>query len=125
MLQVATRVRHFGGDPHHAITLTIVADVCSLRPQREQPKAPIPEGTLDLGREPCQDYGGWDMVTPRGRVDGQHSKGDRLVVSRLRQEHGTPTIKRDSGSRCKRAKELGSGPITHVPYAGLWMVPDH
>jgi hypothetical protein len=56
------------------------------------------------------------MVTPWGIVDGQHSKGDRLVVSRLGQEHGMLTIKRDSGSRCKWAKESGSGPIMHVQY---------
>lgn len=56
--QIATRARHFQGDPHHAIALTILAEICSLCPERERPEALIAAGTVALGREPCKDYDG-------------------------------------------------------------------
>ena len=65
MQQIATPVR----EPLEVIYATPLRrqfwpKVCSLYPDREQPKALIPEGTLALGRELCKDYGGWDAVTP-------------------------------------------------------------
>jgi len=64
MQQVATRARHFDGDPHDAIALTILAEVRSLYPEREQPEALVAAGTVALGREKCKDYRGWGVVTP-------------------------------------------------------------
>lgn len=39
MQQVATRARHVEGDPHDAIALTILAEVCSLYPEREKTRS--------------------------------------------------------------------------------------
>jgi D-serine deaminase-like pyridoxal phosphate-dependent protein len=99
MQQVATRARRFEGDPHNTIALTILAEVCSLYPERERPEALIAAGTLALGREPCKDYGGWGVVAPWGLRNGQHSKADRLILSQLSQEHGILTFESDSGNR--------------------------
>jgi D-serine ammonia-lyase len=87
MQQVATRARHFDGDPHNAIALTILAEVRSLYPERERPEALVAAGTVALGREPCKDYRGWGVVTAWGFEKGE-DVGDRLIVSRISQEHG-------------------------------------
>jgi D-serine deaminase-like pyridoxal phosphate-dependent protein len=88
MQQVATRARHFQGDPHDAIALTILVEVCSLYPERERPEALIAAGSVALGREPCKDYHGWGVVTSWKFDDSDIPRGDRLIVARLSQEHG-------------------------------------
>ena len=99
MQQVATRARHVDGDPHDAIALTILAEVCSLYPERERPEALIAAGTVGLGREPCKDYDGWGVVTPWSFEDGGASEDDRLIVSRLSQEHGILAYEKDDDRR--------------------------
>jgi D-serine deaminase-like pyridoxal phosphate-dependent protein len=104
MQQVASRARHFQGDPHDAIALTILAEVCSLYPERERPEALIAAGTVALGREPCKDYDGWGVVTPWMVEDGEDSGLDRLIVSRVSQEHGILAFEEDSDRRSIRLK---------------------
>jgi D-serine deaminase-like pyridoxal phosphate-dependent protein len=95
MQQAATRARHFDGDPHDAIALTILAEVRSLYPERERPEALVAAGTVALGREPCKDYRGWGVVTP-WRFEQGEDVGDRLIVSRISQEHGILAFEHNS-----------------------------
>jgi D-serine deaminase-like pyridoxal phosphate-dependent protein len=95
MQQIATRARHFDGDPHDAIALTILAEVRSLYPERERPEALVAAGTVALGREPCKNYRGWGVVTPWRFEEGE-DVGDRLVVSRISQEHGISAFEHNS-----------------------------
>ena len=99
MQQIATRARHFDGDPCDAIALTILAEVCSLYPERDWPEALIAAGTVALGREPCKDYDGWGVVTPGSIEDGAGFGGSRLIVSRLSQEHGILAFENNSQHR--------------------------
>lgn len=86
--QVATHARHFDTDPHDSIALTVLAEVCSLYPERERPEALIAAGCIALGREPCKDYSGWGVVTPWGFQRDQSRGESRLIISRISQEHG-------------------------------------
>lgn len=88
--QVAASSRHLPFDPHDLIAVSVLAEVCSIYPRRtEQPEALISAGALALAREPCKDYSGWAVVSPWNMPDEyQISKGDRIIVSRISQEHG-------------------------------------
>lgn len=99
MQQVATRARDIHGDPHDAIALTILAEVCSLYPERERPEALIAAGTIALGREPCKNYDGWGVVTAWCFEEAGDCGDDRLIVSRLSQEHGILAFERNSNHR--------------------------
>ncbi|KIW78483.1 hypothetical protein Z517_08320 [Fonsecaea pedrosoi CBS 271.37] len=88
--QVAASSRRFTSDPHDTIAVSVLAEVCSLYPNRtEQPEALISAGALALAREPCKDYSGWGVVSP-WNMPGDYgtTKKDRIIVSRISQEHG-------------------------------------
>ena len=90
MQQVAASSRAFRTDPHDAIAVTVLSEVCSLYPKRtKRPEALISSGCLALAREPCKDYPGWGVVTKWGMPE-TYSTGveDRIIVSRISQEHG-------------------------------------
>jgi len=86
MQQNATHARP---SPTSDIALTVLAEVCSLYPDRtpNKPEALISAGCLALAREPCKSYPGWGVVTPWGipNYDAEH---DRMIVARISQEHG-------------------------------------
>ncbi|EXJ89552.1 hypothetical protein A1O3_02619 [Capronia epimyces CBS 606.96] len=88
--QVAASSRHFTSDPHDTIAASVLAEVCSLYPQRtEQPEALVSAGVLALAREPCKDYPGWGVVSPWNMPeDDSTTKQDRIIVTRISQEHG-------------------------------------
>jgi D-serine deaminase-like pyridoxal phosphate-dependent protein len=88
--QVAASSRHLTTDPHSTIAASVMAEVCSLYPNRtEQPEALVSAGVLALAREPCKDYPGWGVVSPWNMSVGYRiTKEDRLIVSRISQEHG-------------------------------------
>jgi D-serine ammonia-lyase len=96
--QVATDARHFEGDPHDSVALTILAEVRSLYADREPPEALIAAGVLALGREPCKSYSGWGVLTPYGFEESQ-LENDRLIVQRLSQEHGIVSFEKSTHDR--------------------------
>ncbi|ETN39119.1 uncharacterized protein HMPREF1541_05341 [Cyphellophora europaea CBS 101466] len=90
MQQVAAQSRSFKTDPHDNIGITVLAEVCSLYPNRlEQQEALISAGCLALAREPCKDYPGQGVVSQwHMPAEYQVSKDGRLIVKRISQEHG-------------------------------------
>ncbi|KIW73401.1 hypothetical protein PV04_01525 [Phialophora macrospora] len=99
--QVAASSRHFTTDPHDAISVSVLAEVCSLYPNRtEHPEALISAGCLALAREPCKDYDGWGVLSP-WNMPKHYSikKDDRIVVSRISQEHGILAFDKGSVQR--------------------------
>ncbi|KIW95904.1 uncharacterized protein Z519_02969 [Cladophialophora bantiana CBS 173.52] len=88
--QVAASSRSFTSDPHDTIAVSVLAEVCSLYPNRtKQPEGLISAGALALAREPCKDYPGWGVVSPWNMPeDYRTTKKDRIIVSRISQEHG-------------------------------------
>ncbi|KIX95701.1 uncharacterized protein Z520_08408 [Fonsecaea multimorphosa CBS 102226] len=88
--QVAASSRSFTSDPHDTIAVSVLAEICSLYPNRtKQPEGLISAGALALAREPCKDYPGWGVVSP-WNMPGDYgtTKKDRIIVSRISQEHG-------------------------------------
>ena len=98
--QLATRALPTEG-PHAMLTwsdlaLTILAEVASLYPGRGKnatPEALLGAGTLALGREPCQAYPGWGILTPWNRPGVRMPVGGPEThvgwqVGRVSQEHG-------------------------------------
>ena len=96
--QIATNARHFEGDPHDSIALTVLAEIRSLYSERKPQEALIAAGTLALGREPCKSYSGWGVLTPYGLEGGQLAN-DRLVVQRITQEHGIVSFEKINHDR--------------------------
>lgn len=90
MQQVSASSRNFQYDPHEDIAVTVLAEVCSLYPHRtDEAEALISAGSLALAREPCKGYPGWGVVSPWGMPDSYHiSPEQRIIVSRISQEHG-------------------------------------
>ena len=88
--QVAASSRHFDSDPHDTVAVSVLAEVCSLYPNRtEKPEALVSAGGLALAREPCKDYAGWGVLSPWNMPDSYSiEKGNRIIVSRISQEHG-------------------------------------
>ncbi|KAI1611488.1 putative serine dehydratase domain-containing protein [Exophiala viscosa] len=115
--QVAASSRHLSSDPHDLIAASVIAEVCSIYPTRtEQPEALISAGGLALAREPCKDYPGWAVVSPWNMPKGyQIGKGDRIIVSRISQEHGILGFENKQSDR-----EL---PLTYGQKLRLW--PNH
>ncbi len=97
--QVAASSRHFTTDPHDNIAVSIIAEVCSLYPDRtDKPEALISAGCLALAREPCKDYPGWGVLSPWNMSkDYTARKGNRIIVSRISQEHGILAYENDGG----------------------------
>lgn len=91
MQQVSTHARDGAGGLEEEIALSIVAEVCSVYNDGERgiPEALVAAGTLALGREPCQGYTGWGVLSS-WRQEGGAGVGSekRLIVDRISQEHG-------------------------------------
>lgn len=88
--QVAASSRSFSSDPHDAIAVTVLAEVCSLYPRRtEKPEALVSAGCLALAREPCKSYPGWGVITSWNMPNSYGTDiSERIIVSRISQEHG-------------------------------------
>jgi D-serine ammonia-lyase len=117
MQQVSAQSRTFETDPHDAIGVTVLAEVCSLYPNRlKQPEALISAGCLALAREPCKDYPGQGVISPwRMPESYQISKDKRLIVLRISQEHGIVGFENTSTS-----EEL---PLEYGQKVRIW--PNH
>ena len=71
------------------VALTILAEVSSLYSVRNPQEAMIAAGNLAIGREPCQSYSGWGIVSTWG-LEGNETAGgySGWIVGRVSQEHG-------------------------------------
>ncbi len=61
------------------LAFTVLAEVISFYPNRGQdgkPEALIGAGTIALGREPCQAYEGWGILTPWNRKGVEMPRGE-------------------------------------------------
>ncbi|KIX06067.1 uncharacterized protein Z518_04041 [Rhinocladiella mackenziei CBS 650.93] len=101
MQQVAASSRHFTSDPHDTISVSVLAEVCSLYPTRtDRPEALISAGGLALAREPCKDYPGWGVVSPWNMPElYKTTQQDRIIVNRISQEHGILSFEKNSEKR--------------------------
>ena len=71
------------------IGLTVLAEVNSLYDEREPREAMIAAGTLAIGREPCQSYSGWGIVSTWKPEETESVGGySGWIVGRVSQEHG-------------------------------------
>ena len=75
------------------IAITVLAEVCSVYPQRDSPEALIAAGSLALGREPCKSYPGWGIVSDWGFPSTTKLQESRSGwhIGRISQEHGILT----------------------------------
>lgn len=80
--QLATRAQPRKGMAN--LGLSILAEVASTYADREPPEVLVAAGSLSLGREPCQSYSGWGMLSRENHEAG-HSG---WMVDRVSQEHG-------------------------------------
>ncbi|KAM0560078.1 hypothetical protein ACHAPJ_004038 [Fusarium lateritium] len=80
------------------IALTIAAEVVSVYNDHEryQHEALIAVGTLGLGREPCQSYHGWGVISTQN-IPSLVGSQRRLVVDRISQEHAILAWERAEG----------------------------
>lgn len=116
MQQVSTHARDGSGSLEEEIGLCIVAEVCSVYNdgERNKPEALVAAGTLALGREPCQGYEGWGVLsswrqreshsTGASVIAGQGA-GKRLIIERISQEHGI--IAWEDGGKERIPLEIG------------------
>lgn len=116
--QVATGSRHMNKDPHDAIAVSILTEVCSLYPSRtEQPEALISAGNFALAREPCKDYPGWGVLSPWNMPAGYSiGQDNRIIVSRISQEHGILAWERNGSKKSPL-------PLKHGQKLRIW--PNH
>ena len=70
------------------IGITVLAEVNSLYNDRKPPEAMVAAGTLALGREPCQAYKGWGIVSDWGPGIETVKTHSGWIVGRVSQEHG-------------------------------------
>ena len=96
--QIATNARHFEGDPHDSIALTVLAEIRSVYLERRPQEALLAAGCLALGREPCKSYRGWGMLTPYGFGEDQQAD-ESLIVTRISQEHGIVSFENSNHNR--------------------------
>lgn len=70
--------------------LSILAEVASIYPDREPPEVLVAAGSLSLGREPCQSYSGWGIVSDWGMLSRKENEAGHSgwMVDRVSQEHG-------------------------------------
>ena len=129
--------------PHHLITpkdiaFTVLVEVASTYAEREPPQALIAAGTLAIGREPCEGYAGWGMISDWGLGPDEkgHTKGGGDSYSgwdivKVSQEHGI--LQRSSGSKMQsimqrvdggeKADSLGEMPFAVGQKIRVW--PNH
>lgn len=112
MQQVSTHARDGMGCLEEEIALSIVAEVCSVYNdgERGNPEALVAAGTLALGREPCQGYTGWGVLSSWRQkgitgADAGVEAEKRLIVDRISQEHGI--VAWDDGGQDKLPLEIG------------------
>ncbi|KAM0417102.1 hypothetical protein ACHAPT_012877 [Fusarium lateritium] len=86
--QLATKSNESLQGYEEEIALTVAVEVVSVYNDHEryQPEVLIAVGTLGLGREPCQGYHGWGVVSTQSSPSLRGSKR-RLIVGRISQEH--------------------------------------
>ncbi|KAH7165200.1 putative serine dehydratase domain-containing protein [Dactylonectria macrodidyma] len=86
--QLSTKSKESFQGYEEEIALTVAAEVVSVYNDHEryQPEVLIAVGTLGLGREPCQGYHGWGVVSTQNTPSLLGSER-RLVVDRISQEH--------------------------------------
>ena len=100
LLDMQQNATHARPSPTSDIALTILAEVCSLYPERTpaKPEALISAGCLALGREPCKDYPGWGVVTGWGFPGSAAYDPERarMIVARISQEHGILAYEKDA-----------------------------
>ncbi|KAL9031340.1 MAG: hypothetical protein Q9196_000630 [Gyalolechia fulgens] len=72
----------------HDIAMTILAQVASMYDGRDRREALIATGSLALGREPCQSYEGWGIVSDWNMTLQPNNRGSCWQVGRISQEHG-------------------------------------
>jgi D-serine ammonia-lyase len=116
--QVSASSRHLNIDPHDVISVSVLAEVCSLYPNRtDQPEALISAGCLALAREPCKGYSGWGVLSTWNMPkDYSTNRDGRLVVNRISQEHGILAYDRKDPNR----KHL---PLQYGQKVRIW--PNH
>lgn len=117
MQQVSAQSRTFKSDPHDAIGITVLAEVCSLYPNRlDHPEALISAGCLALAREACKDYPGQGVVSAWNMPSSyQTTKDGRIIVKRISQEHGIIGFERVAAS--------GQLPVEYGQKIRIW--PNH
>lgn len=96
--QLATKSNESLRGHEQDIALTVAAEVVSVYNDHEryQPEILIAVGTLGLGREPCQGYHGWGVVSTQSSPSLRGSER-RLIVDRISQEHAILAWERQEG----------------------------
>ncbi|KAH6877203.1 putative serine dehydratase domain-containing protein [Thelonectria olida] len=116
--QMATNSRISLGNFENEIALSVIAEVVSVYNdgERHQPEALVAAGTLGLGREPCQSYRGWGVVSQQDSPSNVEL-GRRLIVERISQEHAIlawETTFGDDESTCLPAIPLEVGQSVRI-----------
>lgn len=91
--QLATHALHENDLDWDSLALTILTEVASLYPEREQPEALIVAGVLALARDPCKAYPGWGILSPwncpsHTIFDCSPEEHKGWQVAKVSQEHG-------------------------------------
>lgn len=86
--QLSTHSRAHFGDYEDEISISVMAEVCSVYNdgERQQPEVLVAVGVLGLGREPCAAYDGWGIVDRESYSNEDMKPDGRLIVSRISQE---------------------------------------
>jgi D-serine ammonia-lyase len=86
--QLSTHSRAHFGDYEEEITISVMAEVCSVYNdgERQQPEALLAVGVTGLGREPCAAYEGWGIIDREAYSTDNAKPERRLIVSRIGQE---------------------------------------
>ncbi|KAL8919916.1 MAG: hypothetical protein Q9172_004734 [Xanthocarpia lactea] len=98
MQQLATQAGPSASKPSTGLSLsfsdiafTVLTEVGSLYSERDPFEALIAAGTFALGREPCNSYSGWGIVSNWGIGSTATTGRSGWQVSRISQEHGILT----------------------------------
>ena len=91
--QLATHALHKDDLNWDNLALTILTEVASLYPDRQQPEALIVAGILALARDPCKAYPGWGILSPwncpsHTKFLGPPEEHKGWQVAKVSQEHG-------------------------------------
>ncbi|WAO87326.1 D-ser-dehydrat domain-containing protein [Fusarium falciforme] len=86
--QTSTNSRRSLGSFEDEISISVVAEVCSVYNdnERSQPEALVAVGVLGLGRESCPSYPGWGIIN-KAHLKSQTNSDRRLIIDRVSQEH--------------------------------------
>lgn len=117
--QLATKSRSTLGGYEEEIAISVVSEVCSVynNGERAQPEALVAVGVLGLGREPCAAYKGWGVVD-RSTFSPETMAGQRLIVSRVSQEHSILAWDADSAGN-------GAEPLPLTVGQSIRIYPNH